>query len=111
MKNLKTLRLAKCLSQQALADILGTSQQSIYKYENHIVEPDIDMLKNMADFFNVSVDYLIGYSSFAHKIEEVKETELNKEELSLLSKYRSLSSSSQKVLQQLMDEWVQNLSS
>ncbi len=108
MKNLKILRLTKGLSQQALADILGTSQQSIYKYENHIVEPDLDMLKNMADFFNVSVDYLIGYSSFAHKIEEVQETDLNKDELCLLHKYRSLASSSQKILQQLMDEWLQH---
>ena len=33
MENLKTLRKAKNLSQQKLADILHVSQQSIYKYE------------------------------------------------------------------------------
>lgn len=106
MNNLKSLRLAKGLSQQSLAENLTTSQQSIYKYENHITEPNIDMLKNMADFFNVSVDYLIGYSSCPHKIEEVTETELNEDELSVLQKYRSLPVSSQKAFRQLMDEFL-----
>ena len=36
MENLRTLRKAKNLSQQKLADILHVSQQSIYKYENGI---------------------------------------------------------------------------
>ncbi len=110
MNNLKSLRLAKGLSQQALAQKFGCSQQSIYKYENHITEPDFNMLKTMADFFDVSVDYLIGYSSCAHKIEEIEETALNENELLLLRKYRSLSPSSKKILQQLMDEWLYNLS-
>lgn len=44
MENLKKLRLTKGLSQQALADHLELSQQTIYKYENGITEPNIDML-------------------------------------------------------------------
>lgn len=110
MNNLKSLRLAKGLSQQTLAKNLGCSQQSIYKYEKHITEPDFNMLKTMADFFDVSVDYLIGYSSCAHKIEETTETALNDSELLLLRKYRSLSPSSRQILLQLMDEWLSNMS-
>lgn len=109
MNNLKSLRIAKGLSQQALARKLGCSQQSIHKYENHITEPDFHMLKTMADFFDVSIDYLIGYSSYAHKVETVQETDANKDELLLLRKYRSLTPSSKKLLQQLIDEWLQNL--
>ena len=71
MNNLKKLRLGRGLSQQALADQLEISQQSVYKYENQITEPNIDMLKHIADFFDVSIDYLTGNSSCAHKIEEV----------------------------------------
>ena len=41
MKNLKALRLYKKLSQQQLALRLDLSQQTIYKYENGITEPDI----------------------------------------------------------------------
>lgn len=51
MKNLKDLRLARGLSQQRLADQLHLSQQSIYKYENDLSEPGIEILKNIADFF------------------------------------------------------------
>lgn len=109
MNNLRSLRTARGLSQQALAKKLGVSQQSIHKYENHITEPDFHMLKSMADFFDVSIDYLIGYSSCAHKVETVRDTDLNEEELLVLQKYRSLASSSKKLLQQLMDEWLQNL--
>ena len=42
------------------------------------------MLEAMADIFDVSVDYLIGYSSYAHKVEEVSETALNEDELTFL---------------------------
>lgn len=107
MNNLKQLRLQKGLSQQALADKLDISQQSVYKYENQITEPNIDMLKVIADFFEVSVDYLIGHSSCSHKVEAVQETELNEDELSLIQKYRSLSPSSRTALQNLMHELLQ----
>lgn len=108
MNNLKQLRLAKGLSQQALADRLEISQQTVYKYENEITEPNIDMLKTIADFFEVSIDYLTGNSSCMHKIENVKETELNDDELALIQKYRLLPISSRQVFQHLMDDYLKN---
>lgn len=60
VKNLKKLRKLFGVSQQQLVDAVGVSQQSINKYENHNVEPDIETLIAMADYFNTSVDYLIG---------------------------------------------------
>ena len=108
MNNLKKLRLAKGLSQQALADKLAISQQSVYKYENQITEPNIELLKNIADFFEVSIDYLTGNSSCMHKIEEVKDTELNADELALVRKYRELPASSRQVLQLLIDDILQH---
>ena len=59
--NLKKLRSEYNISQQQLADVIGVSQQSINKYENHKIEPDIETLKTMANFFNTSIDYLVGY--------------------------------------------------
>lgn len=50
---------------------MSLSQQSINKYENHGVEPDIDTLIKLADYFNTSVDYLIGHTNINHKIEPV----------------------------------------
>lgn len=61
--NLKKLRNEHGYSQKALADLLGITQQAIYKYENLSVEPDIQTLIGLADIFNVTVDYLIGRES------------------------------------------------
>lgn len=60
VKNLRYLRKQKGISQQQLASACGISQQSVNKYENHSVEPDISTLIRMADFFDTSVDFLIG---------------------------------------------------
>ncbi len=62
MENLKKLRLDRHLSQKKLAETFDLSQQSVYKYENNLAEPDIRTLKDFAAFFHTSVDYLIGYS-------------------------------------------------
>lgn len=60
IENLKTLRNKYNVSQQKLAEAIGVSQQSVNKYENHSVEPDIAVLKKIADYFSVSIDYLTG---------------------------------------------------
>ncbi len=90
LDNLKELRKETCVSQKSLAEAIGVSQQSINKYENHNIEPDIGTLIRIADFFGVSVDYLIGHTDIRHKIEQVQPWELNKEESELLSGYRKL---------------------
>ena len=56
IKNLKKLRQLAGVTQQQLAEQLTVSQQSVNKYENHNVEPDIDTLIKIADFFEVSLD-------------------------------------------------------
>ena len=91
MKNIKVLRQKNNLSQQNLADILHISQQSIWKYENDITTPDLETLTKMADYFNTSVDYLIGYTDIPNKIEIVTDTMLNDDELHLIEYYRKLS--------------------
>lgn len=63
MKNLKKLRMERHLSQQKLANEFQLSQQSIYKYENNLAEPDIQTMIDFAVFFHTSVDYLIGNTS------------------------------------------------
>lgn len=60
VKNLKLLRNQKGISQQTLASEIGISQQSVNKYENHNIEPDINTLISLADYFDTTVDYLIG---------------------------------------------------
>ena len=91
LKNLKFLRNKKGISQQQLADVIGISQQSINKYENHNIEPDISTLIAFADYFNTSVDYLIGNTDIDRKIEAVHQYDLNNEEAALIEKFRLLS--------------------
>ena len=71
---LKALRKEYNISQQQLANIIGVSQQSINKYENHNVEPDIETLKAIATFFNTTIDFLVGFDE--SKTAFTKEDEL-----------------------------------
>ena len=57
---LKELRKKKKMSQLRLATELHTTQNTISRYETGEREPGIDELIKIADYFNVSVDYLIG---------------------------------------------------
>ena len=57
---LREIRRAKGVSQLKLAMDLNTSQNTISRYETGEREPGIDELIKIADYFNVSVDYLIG---------------------------------------------------
>lgn len=90
VKNLKTLRLSKGISQSKLAESIGVSQQSINKYENHNIEPDIEVLCALADYFSTSVDYLIGHSDIDHKFEKITPFDLNEDEAKLMKSYRKL---------------------
>lgn len=89
VKNLRKLRISKGISQQQLADVIGTSQQSINKYENHNVEPDIATLIKFADYFETSVDYLIGH--ITGDAAQPADVEFSKEECNLVLGYRQLS--------------------
>lgn len=64
---LKELRTSKGLSQQKLADCLGTSKSSVNMYERGEREPGLEMVENIADFFNVDVDYLFGKSDIPNR--------------------------------------------
>ena len=90
LPNLKLLRKELGISQQKLADAIRVSQSSINKYENHNIEPDIEILKRMADYFNTSVDFIIGYTAVRRKAEAGQDPQLNEAEASLLARYRVL---------------------
>lgn len=56
---LKTLRKQRGISQLKLAMDLGMNQNSISRYENGEREADYKTLIALADYFNVSIDYLL----------------------------------------------------
>lgn len=106
MENLKKLRIEKGLSQQKLASYINISQQSVYKYENDISEPDISTLKNLADFFETSIDYLVGNTDIPKKYDNYAEEELNAEEFEMIRCYRRLTPSKRKVIEQILTEFL-----
>ncbi|QVK19003.1 helix-turn-helix transcriptional regulator [Mycoplasmatota bacterium] len=55
---IRNLRKEKKLTQEKLAEYLGVSFQTISKWENGIVYPDITNLPSIANFFNISIDKL-----------------------------------------------------
>lgn len=108
MDNLKLLREEKGISQQGLADKIGTNQQNIHRYENKYYEPDIKTLKLIADFFETSIDYLVGNTDIRHKFEYVEKYELNCKEAALVDKYRKLNSKAKNSVIVVIDALLDN---
>lgn len=75
-ERIANLRKQKGISQEELADVLVTSRQAISKWERGESDPDIGRLKDLAVYFNVSIDYLLGYDmedkSVNNFIEKIK---------------------------------------
>ena len=90
VKNLRLLRESHGISQQKLAAAIGLTHQSINKYENHKIEPDIETLIRIADFFHTSVDYLVGHADVQGTSEGVPVYRLNADEVNLVNQYRQL---------------------
>lgn len=62
MEHLKQLRKSKNLLQKDMAQILGVERTTYVKYENGTSEPSNEILKKLADYFEVSTDYLLDYT-------------------------------------------------
>ena len=104
LMNLKQLRNRHGISQKQLATEVGVSQQSINKYENHNIEPDIATLKRIADYFQTSVDYLIGHEYFP---EESLPPTSQAEELLLLQRYRRMTERQKQSIQLVMANYLE----
>ncbi|AEG16026.1 MAG: hypothetical protein PWP72_2102 [Thermoanaerobacter sp.] len=59
---LRELRTSRKISQTALSNAIGVSQRAISYYEAGKDIPTLDVLIRLADFFDVSLDYLVGRS-------------------------------------------------
>ncbi len=67
------LRKEKKMSQQDIGNLIGISSQAVSKWETGISEPDNKSLKKLANFFNVSIDYLLNNT-------EINDNELKEQE-------------------------------
>ncbi len=60
---MKKLRKQRGLTQEQIAEALGISCQAISKWETGLSFPDISLLPIIADYFGVSIDYLLGHDA------------------------------------------------
>ena len=88
MLRLKELREQKHLTQDGLGIKLSISQSTISAYEIGDRTPDLDMLITIANFFGVSIDYLVGLSDKKLRIDQ---SDLSDDEMEHLRTYRQLS--------------------
>lgn len=74
---LKALRKEKKLTQAQLGELLKTSHATINRYEKNIYQPDINTIKEIANIFNVTADYLLGMTD-KRDVEIIEDKEIKK---------------------------------
>ena len=71
-KRLKLLRNKIGKNQEEIANAIGVSRARYSHYENNHVEPDIDLIRKLADYHNVDTDYLLGRTDTPRYIEDLE---------------------------------------
>ncbi len=111
---LKELRLKKGLTQEALAAHLNLPESTIRRYESSDKNtPRRERLESIADFFNVSVDYLLGrnndpstYDIFSSLLNDPQISEDDKE---LIKKIRELPSDKKRLVKDLLNAFANEI--
>ena len=60
-ENIRSLRKQRKMTQEKLAEALGVTVGAVYKWESGQSQPELNLVVEMADFFDTSVDMLLGY--------------------------------------------------
>lgn len=63
-ERLKKARLKKGMTQEFVAKKLGITFQALSNYERGLRDPDNELLRKMADLYNVTADYLLGRTEY-----------------------------------------------
>lgn len=71
------------MSQVQLAEKIGVKKQSISNWENDNIMPSVEMLIKLAEFFQVSTDYLLGREDINASVQTIDVTGLTKKQRDL----------------------------
>lgn len=99
---IKELRLSKKMTQRALGNIINCSQNYISQIELELALPRADVLVAIADYFNVSVDYLLCLTDQHYKNEITTPFE-NKQIMESARKLLNLSYKKRQAIENLID--------
>lgn len=100
--NLKKIRVEKNVSQQELADLIGTHSTHISRYERNLAAPSIDVVKKIAEALEVSTDTLI----YGQQDEKAKNNLKDNELLNMFTKLQSLSNKQQDTVKDLISAFI-----
>ena len=95
---LSFLRRREGLSQQELAEKLGLAKSTISMYESGSRKPSFEILEAIADYFNISMDTLMG----SDKLPAPAPVALSPDESQLVEDYRGLTPPGQEYIRQTM---------
>lgn len=111
-EKLRSLRLENGLTQKELAAKIKSTDKNIWAYEKGLATPPIEIISAYADFFEVSVDYLLGRTDDLGTPVPGSVPQYSAEEQKLIEDYRGLSQPLKEMLQSLIKTWQgQNLQS
>lgn len=104
---LAKLRKEKGLSQYKLAELMNFSRGQIANYEQGSREPDFETLERFADFFGVSIDYLLGRTNESRTQADKDEADFQAfaNNPSLQKWYKELPQSREEDLEKLRKMW------
>lgn len=86
--NIKSLRAQKRMTQEELAELLGTTSKSVSRWEQSLTYPDISLLPFIANIFEVTVDELLGVESIKQD-EYVKELKKQADQYAMNNDYKN----------------------
>ena len=88
---LKELRIERGYTQKELAEGIQTTADSIYSWEKGRSEPSIETLAKLADFFECSIDYLMGREDdFGNIVLKTNAPNLSQQEQGIIATFRNL---------------------
>ena len=100
---IKQLREKRGLIQERLAAELGITQQMLSKNERDVTFIKVDVLKKIAEYFNVTTDYLLGVSDVKRDLQgQMKLNETLDEYYDLIEVYKELDSYDQEMIWSIM---------
>lgn len=70
-ENIRTNRKRMGLTQEQLAEAMGVTVGTVSKWENGNCVPDINLMIELADFFNLSMDALVGYTMTSKNVDDI----------------------------------------
>lgn len=105
----KELRVEKGITQLNLATYVACSQNTISKLELGTTDIRGGLIVAIADFFNVSTDYLLNHSNYRQTVESnIKMGNLKKEFDVFNCKYNLLDNSQREIIDMLVDKFLDN---